>query len=241
MHGSGGVGKSNLALELCLAVRDEWHAGFLPQEGQEPDWGRWQPLMPTLIVVDYAARDTERTGKLLRALAGRGAADGTMRLAAPVRIVLVERTGAGDWLDKIVRVGTTKPQVNAAHASADLPLATIDDPWPIFAFVLQEANKPPPDKTQTLAALGEIDPECRPLFAYFMADAIAHGDDIRQFDGLRLLDHIIERGRVAYWNPAGATAADERLLAIATMAGGLPVGALKGALAAGDPDAKISL
>jgi hypothetical protein len=58
MHGSGGVGKSRLALELCLAVRNKWHAGFLPQEGQEPDWGRWQPLMPTLIVIDYAARRT---------------------------------------------------------------------------------------------------------------------------------------------------------------------------------------
>ncbi|EGW23133.1 alpha/beta fold hydrolase [Methylobacter tundripaludum] len=84
MHGSGGVGKSRLALELCLAVRNEWYAGFLPQDGQEPDWGRWQPLLPTLIVIDYAARDTERTGRLLRALAGRGAADGTLRLAAPV-------------------------------------------------------------------------------------------------------------------------------------------------------------
>ena len=40
LHGSGGVGKSRLALELCLALRSEWHAGFLPQGGEEPDWGR---------------------------------------------------------------------------------------------------------------------------------------------------------------------------------------------------------
>jgi hypothetical protein len=30
MYGSGGVGKSRLALEVCLAIRNEWHAGFLP-------------------------------------------------------------------------------------------------------------------------------------------------------------------------------------------------------------------
>jgi hypothetical protein len=128
MHGSGGVGKSRLALELCLAVRDEWHAGFLAQEGQEPDWGRWQPLMPTLIVIDPAARDTVRTGQLLRALAGRGPAEGTARLAAPVRILLVERTGEGEWLKKIMGDETKKARLALARAP-DLPLATIDDPW----------------------------------------------------------------------------------------------------------------
>lgn len=76
--------------------------------------------MPTLIVVDYAARDTERTGQMLRALAGRGAADGTQRPAAPVRVLLVERAGEGEWLNKIVGAGTTKERVNAARASANL-------------------------------------------------------------------------------------------------------------------------
>jgi AAA ATPase domain len=226
LHGSGGVGKSRLALELCLALRNEWHAGFLPQEGNEPDWGRWQPLVPTLIVVDYAARDTEHTCRLLRALAGRGVPDGTLRLAAPVRVLLVERTGKGDWLDRTVGVGTTKAQVNASHASEDLPLATVADPWSIFEFVLGQAKKSLPDKKETLAALDEIDSERRPLFAYFMADAIAAGHDVRHFDGARLLDQVIERGREQYWKPAGATAKEERLLALATMARGLPVSTL---------------
>ena len=56
---------------------------------------------------------------------------------------------------------------------ANLALATISDSWPIFEFVLDQAKKPLPDKTETLAALGQIDRERRPLFAYFMADAIA--------------------------------------------------------------------
>jgi triacylglycerol esterase/lipase EstA (alpha/beta hydrolase family) len=225
MHGSGGVGKSRIALELCLAIRNEWHAGFLPQDGQEPDWGRWQPLLPTLIVIDYAARDTDRVGRILRALAGRGVADSTLRLAAPVRILLVERTGEGDWLDKIVGVGTTKAQINADR-TPNLQLATISDPWPIFEFVFNQAKKPLPDKNETLAALDQIDGERRPLFAYFIADAIVSGHDIRHFDADRLLDQVIDRNRQAYWKPAGATAKEERLLALATMVGGLPVGAL---------------
>jgi hypothetical protein len=227
MHGSGGVGKSRLALELCLAVRNEWHAGFLPDEEADPVWGKWQPLMPTLIVVDGAARDTERTGKMLRALAGRGPAYGTARLAAPVRVLLVERTDEGEWLKKIVGDETKKKQLDLARARHP-PLTTIDDPWPIFEFVLREKGKPLPDKAETLAALAEIDSERRPQFAYFMADAIARGVDIRHFDAARLLEDVIEHGRESYWKPAGATAKDERLLAVATMAGGLPVSAVKG-------------
>ena len=93
-------------------------------------------------------------------------------------------------------------------------------------FVLNQAKKPLPDKTQTLAALDEIDSERRPLFAYFMADAIAAGHDVFHFDAARLLDQVIERGREKYWKPAGAAQKEERLLALATMAGGLPVSSL---------------
>jgi pimeloyl-ACP methyl ester carboxylesterase len=132
MLGSGGVGKSRLALELCLAVRNEWHAGFLSRNEQQPDWGRWQPLVPTLIVVDYAARDIDRNGKLLQALAGRGPADGTLRLAAPVRVLFIERMGGDDhelmggssWLGEIMGFGTTEAQVRAARAP-NLQLATL--------------------------------------------------------------------------------------------------------------------
>jgi pimeloyl-ACP methyl ester carboxylesterase len=227
MLGSGGVGKSRLALELCLAVHSEWHAGFLQDAESDPVWGKWQPLMPTLIIIDAAARDTERTGKVLRALAGRGPASGA-RLAAPVRVLLVERIAEGEWLKKILMGDETrKKQLDLARAP-NLPLTTIDDPWPIFEFVLNQKGKALPDKSETLAALAEIDSERRPQFAYFMADAIARGVDIRDFDAARLLEEVIEHGRESYWKPAGATATDERLLAVATMAGGLPVSAVKG-------------
>ena len=228
MHGSGGVGKSRLALELCLAVRNEWHAGFLQDEEADPVWGKWQPLMPTLIVIDPAARDTVRTGKVLRALAGRGPAYGTARLAAPVRVLLVERISEGVWLEKILEGDETKKKQLELARAPNLPLTTINDPWPIFEFVLKQIGKPLPDKAKTLATLAEIDSERRPLFAYFQADLIARGVDIRHVDAAGLLDQVIKHGRESYWKPAGALPKDERLLAIATMAGGLPVSAVKG-------------
>ena len=196
--------------------------------GGRPHLGQMAaPLMPTLIIIDAAARDTERTGKVLRALAGRGPASGA-RLAAPVRVLLVERNAEGEWLKKISTGDETrKKQLDLARAP-HLPLSTIDDPWPIFEFVLNQKGKALPDKSETLAALAEIDSERRPQFAYFMADAIARGVDIRDFDAARLLEEVIEHGRKSYWKPARATATDERLLAVATMAGGLPVSAVKG-------------
>jgi hypothetical protein len=227
MHGSGGTGKSRLALELCLAVRDEWHAGFLKDREADPIWSKWQPLMPTLIVIDPAAYDKDRTAKILRAIAGRESSAAIAPLAAPVRVLLIERTNEGEWLKQIMGDETERAQIEMVRAP-DLELAAIDDPWPIFEFVLNQAKKPLPDKSETLAALAVIDSERRPLFAYFTADAIARGVDVRHFDADRLLDDVIEHSRNSYWKPAGAKDQDERLLAVATMAGGVRVDALDG-------------
>src|SRR5262249_30408833 len=155
---------------------------------------------------------------LLQALAGRGTADGTRALEAPVRVILLERTLEGGWLDKVVGDEVAKALVDKARAP-DLALAVISDPWPIFDFVLTKNGVALPDRAETLAAFAEIDPERRPLFAYFMADAMARGDDVRHFDAKRLVDQVINHSRKAYWAPAGANAADERLMALATMTG----------------------
>jgi len=223
LYGSGGVGKSRLAMEVCLAAQGEWHAGFLSERSQEPDWTRWRPMAPTLIVVDYAARDTERAGRIVRALAGRIANDGDIvQLAAPARLILLEQTSGGDWLDRIIDADARTLLARAP----DLPLQAVSDPWPFFEHVLGEAKKPVPEKTATLAALAEIDKERRPLFAHFMADALAEGRDIRSFDAPRLVQDVISRARAKFWRPQGASAKEERLLALATICGGLPTTAI---------------
>jgi len=226
LYGSGGVGKSRLAMELCLLAQEEWHAGFLDDYSREPHWPLWPPMTPTLIIIDYASRDFKRAKRILGALASRNAGDGDVRcLDMPVRVILLERTSGGLWLDKII---AADPRVKAARAQ-DLPLKSVTDPWPIFEHVFREANRPLPDKTATLAALDEIDPERRPLFAHFLADAIVAGRDVRNLDAERLVEDVIERARTKFWRPLGGTAGiakEERLLALATMAGGVPTEAI---------------
>ena len=226
VHGPGGTGKSRLVLELCLAVRDEWHAGFLHDESQDPDWVRWEPIAPTLIAIDYAARNTERVARLLRALAGRGPSDGTRALGAPVRVLLVERTHEGDWIQDVVGTGTSGKRVQAGRAAKDLSVPGLHDPWPIFEHIFREAGQPLPDREPTLQALAHIDPGCRPLFAHFVADAMVAGRDVHQFDRTQLLDDVIHRVRNKFWRPAGVRAPEERALSLATMTGGLKVGEL---------------
>jgi hypothetical protein len=62
MVGPGGVGKSRLALELCLTLRGQQTAAFLSKDSTFADWADWQPRFPTLIVVDYVAQRAEQIG-----------------------------------------------------------------------------------------------------------------------------------------------------------------------------------
>ncbi len=100
LSGSGGMGKSRLALELCLSLKpNEWHRGFLcPEDGQRSApqvaaalWETWQPERPTLIVGDYVSERAAYLGMATRILGSRS------DLAHPVRFLLVERDTAGTW------------------------------------------------------------------------------------------------------------------------------------------------
>ncbi len=98
--GSGGRGKTRLAVELCRKAGDAWHAGFVSDDAlkrlydhQDPAMWRWPG--PTLIVVDYAARQADLLRRWLLALkASHG------NNAPRLRILLLERhgnTGGGWW------------------------------------------------------------------------------------------------------------------------------------------------
>ena len=163
---------------------------------------------------------------MLRALALRGVDGGSAALRRPVRVLLLERTNTGDWLDTIIGRTNRSKLVEQLRARPDFALDPASDPWLLISHILNEKAIQLPDKSDVLSCLSEIDPESRSLYAFFVADAIAAGRDVHELDGLRLVLDVIEREREAFWRPAGATLAEERLLALATMTGGIPRAAL---------------
>jgi tetratricopeptide (TPR) repeat protein len=86
--GSGGQGKSRLALELILYAHERgWHAGFFRRHTSYSDWHRWTPERDTLIVFDYASLQAETIREALLALSEKTTQENCPRL----RVLLLER------------------------------------------------------------------------------------------------------------------------------------------------------
>ena len=94
--GDAGQGKSRLALDLTLEVREFWHAGFLRADDlMKTDWETVAISRPTLIVIDYVAapQKARMVREALLKLIDRSEKSGAERLAYPMRILLLERKG----------------------------------------------------------------------------------------------------------------------------------------------------
>lgn len=222
VKGQGGVGKSRLALELCLIAQADWHAGFLNLDADAPDWARWQPQLPTLMIVDYATTDIDKLGRLLRGLCNR---DTQSYLRRPVRILLLDRPKQEDRLAQAIGHDSKSMRIKDCHQD-DLELVKTENPWAIIEDFLTRANFPIPDKKQTLGQLIRIDPEQRPLFAILLADALCQKVDIGSITRESFLENVLAREREKYWRPAAKEhqanlEKHEYLLALATIGNGL--------------------
>ena len=96
--------------------------------------------------------------------------------------------------------------------------------WKTIRFIVgSERGGELPDRESTLAAFHKIDPQHRPLFAAFAADAIASGRNIRQWDQKELLASVLKGEIDLRWNPSGVTPKEKNLLALATITSGIPL------------------
>ena len=225
--GAGGLGKSRLAFEFCLQAGLHWQTGFLTSADMQFDWDNWQPEQPTLIIIDYAGTRPERTGDILRSLARRAATD---KLAAPVRVLLLERNRDDLWWNRMRDAGSEGYAIDAwCHAEQDLELLPLDDDaaWSIVETILAERSTPAPDRTETLARIREIDPALRPLFVTLASESLAGRQDLRGWDRERLLQDVLERDQQKFWPKDIDTAPYANLLCLATMVGGLDVKMLR--------------
>ncbi|MDZ7812638.1 MAG: tetratricopeptide repeat protein [Ideonella sp.] len=108
--GSGGSGKTRLALELCDQIKDRWLAGFVTTDAldrffKQQDAGCWGWQKPTLMVLDYAAAQAEVLQRWLPELQERGA-----QPQHPLRVLLLERHADPDsgWHQRVFNPGGWK-------------------------------------------------------------------------------------------------------------------------------------
>ncbi|MBL4645954.1 MAG: hypothetical protein JKY99_05810 [Rhizobiales bacterium] len=183
------------------------------------------------MVIDYASLDADAVGNITAALSRRNAENS---LDFPVRLLLLERTTDGPWLGtvKCTASGTNKAAVRdtfvrldgrAEEGAGDLALQPIapETLWQFMQAIIEKRRGTAPGQAETLQMLSDIDPQMRPLYAAFLADAIGRNKDARKWDRRQLLDDVLSYERKKYWQPYNVTEQHENLLALATVRGGL--------------------
>jgi hypothetical protein len=219
--GAGGMGKSRLALEVCLRHRSAWEVGFLPEKSTYDRWSEWVVKKPTLIVADYASMRPLQLQTMVEALAAR--ADS---LENRVRVLIVERSIEGEWWEQFLGTGTIRLLLKSASPAAPLALGEMsqDELWASMQeYLCRSEMIEVPDRQETLSALARLDPLHRPLFAVLAADALIARQDISTWDQATLLRDILRREEARFWQPAGVTARDKHLLCLSTIVGGMSV------------------
>lgn len=141
--GSGGVGKTRLALELCEEVSVNWNAGFitgseLSRFFRQQNLSGWAWQKPTLIVVDYAAEHAALLGEWLDELTDRNELP-----KHPLRLLLLERsanTDTGWWTTVFSSGGWGSANkcklLDPSEPVPILPLAHADDRLALLAAML---------------------------------------------------------------------------------------------------------
>ncbi len=216
LTGGGGAGKSRLALELCLAQGGLWQAGFLASDYDDSfDASAWQPLSPTLIVVDYVAARAKPIGNLIRKLIDRES-----ELAFPVRILLLERAKDDIWWNDFrVSSGSFAADMEPHRHAETWQLPALDD---VALTQIAQALQAP-DPAAVVAALPDLDREARPLFLAFLVDAQKAGEPIGGADRETLVREILAREREKFWpDESEITVEDERLLTFLSIVGEQP-------------------
>ncbi|MDD2869783.1 ankyrin repeat domain-containing protein [Neomegalonema sp.] len=247
--GSGGQGKSRLALELLKDLDSEWDGGFLPaSQLAKADWMTIRFAEPTLIVVDYVAAPEKaaafaEAAKLL-AQRARGEFGEARRLGARVRLLALEREGFDlssekdaargarrDWLEPSLADARTRA---ALERAAFLNKALLVEPLSReeMAAVMRswrmERGKPPLSEAEVEARLKGLEGArqgegraWRPLLAMMFADQ--EGSVAAVDEGFEnLLRQTLEQERRQFWrDKEGPQPAAGNLAALACMTGGL--------------------
>ncbi|WP_169711728.1 ATP-binding protein, partial [Henriciella litoralis] len=165
--GPGGEGKTRLLYEFVgERMPFHWIGGKFDQFDSMLDGNLWQPCAPTLLVIDYPAQSPSKVGKVLDHLRKRAnlEAQSPQRLNHPVRVVLLERSGEGPWMDEMLvssSDGTALQQsvFNSSEWQYGMPLSPLTMPATIelMAARFRRAGLQPPTPEILEDAVTRID------------------------------------------------------------------------------------
>ena len=200
--GPGGLGKSRLALELCLEAQSKgYHAGFL-QEIYHEQISKVVIQQPHLIIIDYTVLSPNLASDLISNL-------NTIKssVRAPIRILILERSADSKidhWFRSFVAPpNNTKSRIIAKYnygKKRELSALSNSALWKIMNSIFKEFKKDYSSyqKSEILENLNKIDPLRRPLFAMMAADSLAQApsndfQSLRQWDQSILSDRILNK------------------------------------------------
>lgn len=121
--GPAGIGKSRVAHEFIFSLAGDWDTGFTMPDSI-PGVEQLRRLdLPTLIVIDYAARDIDRVRGLLYSCAANAA-----HFQNKVRVLLLEReAGPGvDWWGKLLKTNSQLTRILQSRYKDPLALAHLN-------------------------------------------------------------------------------------------------------------------
>jgi glycosyltransferase involved in cell wall biosynthesis len=229
LAGTGGIGKTRLALELCHKLRNEnWRAGFLPDGKRNPS--SLQNLekhlrrtdKPTCVVIDYAETRVSDLVTLVKPLI-------YLPSSNLIRILLLARSG-GEWWAQLEGIDSECEPIFAGRATSgpfevpslyDTLIARQNAFLSALDLFANKLSLPKPDRLPDLTA----EYYGQPLLVQMAAMMALHGEHAKSAEGLirGLVNH--ERRYWASLSVGYSTTADQaaQLMALSTLFNGLQI------------------
>jgi len=238
--GPGGVGKSRLAAEFATILqRENWAAGFV--DLRKPQTFRGHPE-GTLLIVDYPEEYRSAVKELFQDLAG-------LHSVERLRVLFLTRQQIGNWEDVI-----QDTRVESLTDMKPIPLAGLDDihAHEVYLSVSDKIGETfdtdwKPVNQEAIADWLDEAPE-NDLVLFIMSAAvhnILQPEDVAvKYKGHEIITSLVKRELTLFRNLASSCNIPDRylfarLLAIATIADGIPLDRLDAVLAQMDSFHKL--
>lgn len=232
LTGPGGIGKSRLALEALIKQQDLWDVGFLSAVKLQirDALSNWEPLLPTIIVIDYAAEYFKEVIHWIDHFIKH-----ENDYDFPIRLLILEReTDEQTWWKELVSNSKDalirKKHLHKEKAYKLKPLPRTEQRSLLRHYLtsLQSNVELPKPTNISWKQLDALSNQGRPLFIGMAAIAIAeHGiSHIRRWDNKDLLDYILDRETKIWKNQLREYSENQQekvldLLALTSMTSGL--------------------